>query len=101
LIDDVSERDATLVRPFTIVAVVLLSSFTLRSQNITRNIMTMRHVLTCTLIALLCIIGTSAHRIDIRPGKKECFFEDLHHEDQVSGVVGGDDGVGQLMSMFA
>lgn len=36
-------------------------------------------------ILLLSVIlqACSAHRIDVDPGKKECFFEDLHHEDQV------------------
>ncbi|KAI5454946.1 p24 complex component [Naganishia albida] len=44
-------------------------------------------------ILLLSVIlqACSAHRIDVDPGKKECFFEDLHHEDQmtVTYQVGG------------
>jgi hypothetical protein len=39
-------------------------------------------------LLVLLILGllsstTSAHRIDVAPGVKECFFEDLHVEDQV------------------
>lgn len=37
-----------------------------------------------TVLLLVVILQScSAHRIDVDPGKKECFFEDLHHEDQV------------------
>ncbi|KAJ9106251.1 hypothetical protein QFC21_001396 [Naganishia friedmannii] len=49
-------------------------------------------MLTVILLLLGVIIQScSAHRIDIEPGKKECFFEDLHHEDQmtVTYQVGG------------
>jgi hypothetical protein len=38
-----------------------------------------------TLLLFAAILQScTAHRIDVEPGKKECFFEDLHHEDQVS-----------------
>jgi hypothetical protein len=33
---------------------------------------------------LLSFQAVTAHRIDISPGSKECYFEDLHVEDQVS-----------------
>ncbi|GHJ88458.1 hypothetical protein NliqN6_4860 [Naganishia liquefaciens] len=45
-----------------------------------------------TIVLFVAILQScTAHRIDIEPGKKECFFEDLHHEDQmtVTYQVGG------------
>ena len=41
--------------------------------------------------AVLGLLGSAwlagAHMIDVPPGKKECFFEDLHVNDKVSRVL--------------
>jgi hypothetical protein len=42
------------------------------------------HVLALVVLflALCSAPAARAHTIDLGPGEKECFFEDLHHEDK-------------------
>ena len=35
------------------------------------------------ILALICMSLVSAHMIEVAASKKECFFEDLHTNDQV------------------
>ncbi|KAJ9112154.1 hypothetical protein QFC20_002335 [Naganishia adeliensis] len=43
-----------------------------------------RFWISTVLLLVVILQSCSAHRIDVDPGKKECFFEDLHHEDQLT-----------------
>lgn len=56
----------------------------LRTQNPTST--AMAHSMRAAWLTICLLVGAalvSAHRIDIAAGKKECYFEDLHQEDQV------------------
>lgn len=37
-----------------------------------------------TLLVLTLLPSTSAHMVELQPHSKECFFEDLHHGDQMT-----------------